>query len=75
MAELPLAPVERVMRNAGAERISMDAVKRAADEAELVIKKLTENAQRIAQSEGRVTITSKDIALASKRSVVAEAYP
>ncbi|MBN2014893.1 MAG: NFYB/HAP3 family transcription factor subunit [Candidatus Altiarchaeota archaeon] len=75
MAELPLAPVERVMRNAGAERISIDAVKRAADEAELVIKRLTEDAQKIAHGEGRATITSKDITLASKKLVAAEAYP
>jgi len=75
MAELPLAPVERVMRNAGADRISIDAVKRAADEAELIIKKLTENAQRIANSDGRRTITSKDIILASRLTRVAEPYP
>ena len=75
MAELPLAPVERVMRNAGAERISIDAVKKAADEAEHIIKKLTESAQKIARSEGRVTITSRDIVLASKRPLAVEPYP
>jgi len=75
MAELPLAPVERVMRSAGADRISIDAVKRAADEAELTIKRLTENAQRIANSDGRRTITSKDITLASRLVRVAEPYP
>lgn len=75
MAELPLAPVERVMRQAGAERISIDAVKKAADEAELHIKELTKKAQNIARAEGRVTITSKDIALAAKGIVAAEPYP
>ncbi len=75
MAELPLAPVERVMRNAGADRISIDAVKRAADEAELIIMKLTESAQRIASSEGRRTVTSKDIILASRLARVAKPYP
>lgn len=75
MAELPLAPVERVMRNAGAERISIDAVKKAADLAEQQIKKLTERALQTAQKEGRVTINSKDIVLASKSPVAAEPYP
>jgi histone H3/H4 len=75
MAELPLAPVERVMRNAGAERISIDAVKKAADEAEHLIRKLTEKALLIAQKDGRVTINSKDIVLASKSPVAAGSYP
>ncbi len=75
MAELPLAPVERVMRNAGADRLSIDAVKRAADEAENIIARLTKNAQRIASNEGRRTITSKDIILASRLDKVAEPYP
>jgi histone H3/H4 len=75
MAELPLAPVERVMRNAGADRISIEAVKRAADEAESTIMRLTENAQRIASKEGRRTITSKDIILASRLSGVAGPCP
>ncbi|HDH41623.1 MAG TPA: histone [Candidatus Altiarchaeales archaeon] len=75
MAELPLAPVERVMRNAGADRISIDAVKRAADEAELTIKRLTESAQRIANRDGRKTITSRDITLASRLIRVAEPCP
>jgi histone H3/H4 len=75
MAELPLAPVERVMRNAGADRISIDAVKRAADEAELFIMRVTESAQRIARSEGRNTVTSKEIILASRVARVAGPYP
>ena len=75
MAELPLAPVERVMRSAGAERISIDAVKKAADLAEQQIMKLTERALQIARKDGRVTLNSKDLVIASKPPVAAEPYP
>ncbi|HIE34189.1 MAG TPA: histone [Candidatus Altiarchaeales archaeon] len=65
MAELPLAPVERVMRNTGAYRISLEAVKVTADEAENYIENLVRSAQKIAMKSGRKTITSRDIKLAS----------
>jgi histone H3/H4 len=63
------------MRSAGAERISIDAVKKAADLAEQQIRKLTERALQTAQKDGRVTINSKDIVLASKSPAAAEPYP
>ena len=75
MAELPLAPVERVMRNAGAERISLEAVKRAADEAELFIHDLARRAGIIARGDGRTTVSAKDVVLASKTAKAAEPYP
>ena len=66
MAGLPLAPVERVMRKAGAERISNDAVKAIADKAEILIEKLTVESIRLSKHAGRKTITKEDVELASK---------
>jgi histone H3/H4 len=75
MAELPLAPVERIMRHSGADRVSLDAVKMASNEAEVLIKRLTEAALRIAHGDGRVTVTERDVALASKGVRTAEPSP
>jgi len=67
MTGLPLATVERIMRTAGADRISNDAVKAASDMAEELINKLTKEAVVLSKHAGRKTVTSEDIELASKR--------
>jgi DNA-binding protein len=67
MSLLPFATIERVMRSAGAERISNDAVKAAADRAEALIKNLTTEAVVLSKHAGRKTVTAEDIELASKR--------
>jgi histone H3/H4 len=55
------------MRTAGADRISNDAVKSAADRAEELINTLTKEAVVLSKHAGRKTVTSEDIELASKR--------
>jgi len=67
MTVLPLATVERIMRTAGADRISNDAVKAAADRAESLIENLTKDAVILSKHAGRKTVTAEDIELASKR--------
>lgn len=67
MAGLPLATVERIMRTAGAERISNDAVEAASEKAENLLKKLTAEAVILSKHAGRKTVTAEDIELASKR--------
>lgn len=67
MPGLPLATVERIMRTAGAERISITAVKSISDKAEKLIKDLTEEAVVLSKHAGRKTVTAEDIELASKR--------
>jgi DNA-binding protein len=67
MTGLPLATVERIMRTAGADRISNDAVKAASDRAEELINKLTKEAVVLSKHAGRKTVTAEDIELASKR--------
>lgn len=67
MTSLPLATVERIMRTAGADRISNDAVIAASEKAEALIKKLTAEAVILSKHAGRKTVTAEDIELASKR--------
>ncbi len=62
---IPLAPVERIMRNAGAERISPEAVKALADILEDVAKEIASKAVRMAKYGKRVTIRREDIELAA----------
>ena len=67
MTGLPLATVERIMRSAGAERISNDAVEAAAEKAQKLIEKITTEAVVLSKHAGRKTVTAEDIELASKR--------
>ncbi|MEO0248169.1 MAG: histone family protein [candidate division WOR-3 bacterium] len=64
--DLPLAPVARIMRKAGAERVSEDAVKALADILKERAETLTEDAIALAKHAGRKTVTAEDIHLAKK---------
>ena len=67
MSGLPLAPVERVMRRAGAERVSSDAVRAVADKAQALIEEITVESIGLSKHAGRKTITKADIEFASER--------
>jgi DNA-binding protein len=64
--ELPLAPIERIMRDAGAERISPDAVVALSNMLKKRAEEVTEDAIALAKHAGRKTITTDDIQLAGK---------
>jgi histone H3/H4 len=66
MGELQLAPVDRLIRKAGAERVSDAAVKVLADVLEDLAKQITEAAAQCARHAKRKTVTADDIKLAAK---------
>ncbi|HLC47612.1 MAG TPA: histone family protein [Candidatus Norongarragalinales archaeon] len=66
MSDLPLAAVERLIRKAGAERVSEDAAEALADVLEEYALSIGQKAVLLAKHAGRKTITGRDIKLASR---------
>ena len=64
--ELPIAPVGRILKNNGAQRISDGAKIALAEAIEDYGEKLSKNAIELARHTGRKTITGNDIKLAIK---------
>ena len=64
MSELPIAPIKRLLKNAGASRISEDAAIKLADVLEEIGEDLARDATKLAKHAGRKTVTADDIELA-----------
>ena len=64
MTELPLSAVERLIRKAGAERVSEDAALSLTRVLEDMAAGMSAKAIRLAKHAGRKTITADDIKLA-----------
>lgn len=63
MHTLPLAPIKRLMKNAGAERVSKEAVEELRDILEDEVRDYAEQANKLARHAGRKTIQAEDIRL------------
>lgn len=67
MGELPLASVERIMRNAGAERVSVNAIITMADILEDICRDISKEAIELAHHAKRKTVKKEDVKLAGRR--------
>jgi len=65
--EIAVAPMHRLCKNAGAERVSEAAAKELAKALEEIGVKIAKEALDFAKHSGRSTIKSKDIEIATKK--------
>lgn len=64
---LPLAPFERILKDAGAKRVSKTAMKEFAAMTEEIADDLARDAVKFAKHAGRKTVTGEDIRLAKRK--------
>ncbi|MCS7364238.1 MAG: histone family protein [archaeon GB-1867-035] len=67
MPELPLAPVDRLIRKAGASRVSENAAEALREILEEIAIEVSREAIELANHAERKTVTADDIKLAAKR--------
>jgi len=67
ITELPLAPFERILKKAGAKRVSQDALEELAKVMEEKIFKIASEAAILAKHAGRKTVLEEDIRIAKRK--------
>ncbi|KXA93084.1 histone [candidate division MSBL1 archaeon SCGC-AAA259E19] len=66
MSELPIAAVDRIIRKAGAQRVSESAARELSEMLEEHALELASEAAELAEHAGRKTVRDSDIRLAAK---------
>jgi len=66
VTELPVAPVMRIIRKSGAERVSSDAGELLSELMEAYGVKITREAIKLASHAGRKTVTKDDVRMAAE---------
>ncbi len=66
MGELPIAPIGRIIKNAGGQRVSADAEEALEKVLEQWAEEISRQAVKLAKHAGRVTVNASDIELAVK---------
>ena len=65
--EIPIAPIDRIMHQEGAERVSEEAAKYLRDIIENIVRQIAREASELSKHAGRKTVTRDDIEFAVKR--------
>ncbi|MFH1134187.1 MAG: histone family protein [Nanoarchaeota archaeon] len=64
---IPKAPLARILMNAGAKRVSVDALEAFSEILETKTTEIASQAAKISKHSGRKTVQSGDVTLAAKR--------
>lgn len=67
MSKLPLSPFERILKKAGAKRVSREALEEFANVMEEKLMKIASEAAILAKHAGRKTVLDEDIRMARRK--------